>query len=148
MLLAVVIGWILAGCSFLFPFDPDGNGDADGDADADADGDADGDADANPCASGDQDGKRCDWGRISGGKCCGRRCVDLETDEQNCGACERLCEAGRCVGGACECGRGLTPCARSSGDVRCIAEDLEGCDDCSFCCSLDANCGCEGGSCF
>ena len=37
-----------------------------------------------------------------GGACCGGRCVDLKTDAANCGACGRVCGAGRgCCAGRC-----------------------------------------------
>jgi hypothetical protein len=50
----------------------------------------------------------CGSGGVVGGDCrdgltqCGRSCVDLDSDEQNCGACNSPCIAGvECAGGIC-----------------------------------------------
>jgi len=46
---------------------------------------------------------------------CGGSCVDLQTDEDNCGSCNHACPAGStCQGGACVCGTGLTVCSLDS----------------------------------
>lgn len=50
----------------------------------------------------------CTQTGVVGGKCregytvCGGRCVDLQTDPDNCGVCENACPAGvQCISGAC-----------------------------------------------
>ena len=47
--------------------------------------------------------------------CGDNRCVDLLTDEENCGSCGTTCTGGQCLSGFCSCG-GRT-CGR--GDVCC-----------------------------
>lgn len=40
--------------------------------------------------------------------CCGGRCVDIQTDELHCGACNSACQANReCRSGMCMCGSSL-----------------------------------------
>ena len=76
---------------------------------------------------------------------CGTRCVNLETDARNCGACGMECAGGSfCSTGACSrtCSPPLTACGASCVDV---ANDADHCGAC------DSACGegevCRGGAC-
>ncbi|MGH2617473.1 MAG: hypothetical protein ACRDJC_19740 [Thermomicrobiales bacterium] len=43
--------------------------------------------------------KKCKGGK----KKCGKKCVNLATDGNNCGVCGNACKSGACVHGACTC---------------------------------------------
>ncbi|KAH7842472.1 hypothetical protein Vadar_005653 [Vaccinium darrowii] len=73
-----------------------------------------------PCISIDRDGHH----KIS--TCCHKRCVHIQTDRRNCGACNRMCPYRRvCCGGQCvdtaedeeHCGRCHSRCG---GGLSCI----------------------------
>jgi hypothetical protein len=50
----------------------------------------------------------------SGLFCCGNICRDTNTDSFNCGACNKVCDAGTCVNGTCTCGSNGTACDAGS----------------------------------
>ena len=78
-------------------------------------------------------GARCRSGKCkckSGLKKCDGKCVDVSTDEANCGACGRACPAGKtCVGGQCSGGATTQPVCgdgRAEGSEICDGADLKG----------------------
>jgi hypothetical protein len=62
---------------------------------------------------------------------CGKKCINLKTDEQNCGACGKKCGAGQtcsngdCVGGGC--GPGLRDCGAAGCKECCPNENFGYC---------------------
>lgn len=93
-----------------------------------------------PCVAG-----RCDCGALTA---CEERwtrtrihCVDLETDEANCGRCHDQCpREATCVGGTCVCAPGLTRCEHQ--DPGCVdtLHDPENCGGCGLVCPEGARC--------
>ncbi len=77
------------------------------------------------CPSG-FDGEGCAFGEMGGGTCCGGRCVDTQTDPENCGACG-VNASGPCIEGSPEPRPGLDGgCPTcSAGDI-CIAGQCAG----------------------
>ena len=73
-------------------------------------------------------------------------CVNLDTDEHNCGDCGTQCGADlECQSGVCRCAAGLTACG-SGADAECVNTeiDTENCGACGTDCELGT---CSGGSC-
>lgn len=73
---------------------------------------------------------------------CGRDCVNLDTDERNCGGCGRKCAAGKtCAGGRCITGDGTT-CAGgcAPGQICCSGS-------CTYPSESEKNCGACGKTC-
>lgn len=70
--------------------------------------------------------RECCSRRCTGGECgacppgkelCQSGCVDLQTDDDNCGACGTACGAGQvCISGACTCTAGSCPDGCCAGD--------------------------------
>jgi hypothetical protein len=70
----------------------------------------------------------------------GQACVNLKSDNFNCGACGAACAVGQvCNGGACEvrCSTGLTNC---SGACRDVTTDINNCGSCGKGCDLGQAC--------
>jgi hypothetical protein len=100
----------------------------------------------------DRAGPRPDAGVVSdagdnscaafGSTLCGHACVDLQTDDANCGACGHACgPGGGCVAGVCapaECPGGFQVCGGVCVDVR---NDRAHCGDCNVACSGFSGCG-------
>lgn len=96
--------------------------------------------------------RRPSGGLADGGTCattglsqCGDLCVDLQADEQNCGACGVACVQGeRCTAGACgtQCTAGQRSCDGSCVD---LATDVNNCGGCGRRCP--AGNVCVGGVC-
>src|SRR5205085_2391199 len=60
---------------------------------------------------------------------CGASCIDTQTDNQNCGACDKICTGGTtCVAGACTCPANTTLC---NGACVNFATDRANCGGCS-----------------
>ncbi|MBE2249327.1 MAG: hypothetical protein IAE78_07235 [Myxococcus sp.] len=103
------------------------------------------------CGNGSQGGACFDGTTV--GACCGfisQQCVDLKTDQNNCGACDQRCPGGVCINGVCQTG-GPT-CQR--GDVNRYCDPDAGTS--SLCCAgsgcvdtlhSNANCGACGNAC-
>ncbi len=73
-------------------------------------------------------------------------CVDLDTDEHNCGSCGNRCGADlECQNGVCECAAGLTVCG-SGASAECVntSIDTENCGACGRDCGLGT---CVSGAC-
>jgi hypothetical protein len=62
-------------------------------------------ADLPPCPTGaTRDALTCECNCPTGQTLCNDQCVDLDSDEANCGACGKACTGGTsCVGGSCQC---------------------------------------------
>jgi hypothetical protein len=77
-----------------------------------------------------------------GSTLCGELCVDLQTDDANCGACGRACApGGGCVAGVCAsavCPSGFRICNGRCVDVR---SDPANCGDCNAACPSFSGCG-------
>jgi hypothetical protein len=76
---------------------------------------------------------------------CGSRCVSLETDSDNCGACGNSCGSGSvCLGGSCHptCQGGAFECSDGCAN---LATDSNHCGDCTTQCSPQE--ACVGGQC-
>jgi hypothetical protein len=83
---------------------------------------------------------QCDAGKVP----CGGRCVDLQTDVNNCGACGRVCSSGeQCTGGLCICTPVPPSQACASGQTCGTAPD--GCGGTVSCGSCTAPETCGGG---
>jgi hypothetical protein len=83
----------------------------------------------------------------AGGTICAGRCVQLASDDANCGACGHACApGGGCVDGVCaspRCPAGLAPCGSRCVD---LANDPASCGACGASCpGWD---GCNGGQCI
>jgi hypothetical protein len=49
---------------------------------------------------------------------CGNACVNLQSNNRNCGSCGTVCPGGSaCINGTCECSPGYTQCAGAFGGV-------------------------------
>src|SRR5262245_55013551 len=77
---------------------------------------------------------------------CGRICVNLQDDTENCGKCDTVCAAGQvCAKGACssECPTGNTKCTKEAGaGVLCvnIKTDNANCGVCGRACKTGEIC--------
>jgi hypothetical protein len=92
---------------------------------------------------------QCDFTCPGGGKC-GDRCVNVQTDAQNCGGCgisctlsnaQATCSAGRCQIGSCRAG--FDDCNRNPTDgceVNIAKNDPNNCGGCGVSCSSDQSC--------
>lgn len=78
---------------------------------------------------------------------CGSSCVDLRSDDANCGQCGRFCTgATSCQGGRCVCGReGMTACGSRCVDLQ---TDAEHCGDCFNGCGAGQRCQAGACTCF
>ena len=108
-----------------------------------------GDQPATPAAVGVADGGAtgtgggAQQGCASGQTLCDGSCVDLNTNNQNCGACGTACPSGNgCAGGVCTCLAGLEPCGNECTD---LSKDPANCGACGNACG--ATQGCVAGSC-
>ena len=85
---------------------------------------------------------------LTGSTQCGATCVELASDQLNCGACGNVCGAGdRCTTGTCTpipfaCPTGLTTCG---GTCRDVAVDHDHCGACGTSCTAAEFC--EAGTC-
>lgn len=78
----------------------------------------------------------------SGQTACGGTCVDLQTDEMNCGVCSGRCPSGAtCNAGRCECPAGQVSCGSACAD---LATDAANCGACGVACGIGT---CAGGVC-
>lgn len=75
-------------------------------------------------------GERCEPAGTAPGICCktsqkrcGDKCVNLTTDEANCGACGNRCN-GTCVGGECKCARCRCPDGFCGGEDSCAGTQM------------------------
>jgi hypothetical protein len=74
---------------------------------------------------------------------CGASCVDLQTSDLHCGACDTACASGlSCTDGECTCPAGQTRCGTTCADV---ATDPNHCGACDTRCGPGASC--VGGTC-
>ncbi len=63
---------------------------------------------------------------------CGGKCVDLKTDNVNCGKCGNACPAtATCVAGSCQCAQGQNRCGNACVDTK---TDLNNCGKCGQVC--------------
>jgi hypothetical protein len=96
-----------------------------------------------PCPANCPSGSTCGAGGVCtchpGLAPCGSRCVDVQTDAQNCGACGSGCPSGAtCSGGACgPCQPGLTMCGGACVDT---SSDPMNCGACGAPCPSAATC--------
>lgn len=113
-----------------------------------------------PCGEACASEEVCDAGSCVPLQCqgnldaCDGQCANLQTDSQNCGACNVSCgdsatypENAVCVSGACGCGNGATECNIGSGITGCydLLNDRDHCGACDNACSIGQEC--AGGSC-
>ncbi|MFN2549594.1 MAG: hypothetical protein ABR567_19400 [Myxococcales bacterium] len=94
------------------------------------------------------------WKRVSTAPTGPTQCINLESDRNNCGACDdatnsRACPDGEvCLGGACvvSCASGLTQCNGACVDTR---NDPSNCGGCGVSCSAPSSAGpiCGNGAC-
>ncbi|MDX2055586.1 MAG: MXAN_6577-like cysteine-rich protein [Polyangiaceae bacterium] len=83
----------------------------------------------------------CDAGQ----QLCSGRCVDVKSDEANCGVCGKVCSGElACLGGQCSapCSGGQTDC---TGTCTMLATDTSNCGACGNACTAGRTC--EGGAC-
>ena len=87
-------------------------------------------------------------------KVCSGTCVDVDTDNANCGTCGNACADGEvCAGGTCgtTCGPDLTRCTASDGTDHCkdTAHDPANCGSCGHACTApdNATAACAGNRC-
>ncbi len=129
--------------------DTDTDSDSDTDTDTDTDSDTDGDSDSDSDSDGDGGATcgECEFPNI----CCGDKCVDIATDMDHCGGCNKPCEypyADICVQGDCRCSGhsiicdGITEKCCSTG-TGCTDTQFteEHCGDCNKSCP-------DGGTCY
>jgi hypothetical protein len=83
------------------------------------------------------------------GTCCNGSCVDLASNQSNCGACGNVCAPGlHCVGGACSCPFGASLCfSPTTGAPYCtdLSTDPYNCGQCANVCPQGMTC--SGGVC-
>src|ERR1700733_736138 len=66
-------------------------------------------------------GTSCNSGQLE----CGGTCANVQTDNQNCGACGTVCQSGQsCQSGQCACSSGML-CGSS-----CVTSDAKNCGSC------------------
>src|SRR5262249_33770853 len=63
------------------------------------------------------------------GLVCGGKCVDAESDANNCGKCGSVCTGKPCVNGQCGCPTGTSFCIGSCVD---FTTDVKNCGGCGF----------------
>jgi hypothetical protein len=73
----------------------------------------------------------------SGAAVCNGRCVFLENDASNCGACGKACSAGTCQSGICTCPPATVPCGSMCADLN---TDAQNCGRCDVACLLGETC--------
>ena len=78
----------------------------------------------------------CDPGHTN----CTFSCVDLQSDDFNCGSCGNICTGAgySCRKGTCDCQHGYTKCGDECVDLK---NDNDNCGQCGNFCSLDEACG-------
>ncbi len=139
--------------------DSDTDTDTDSDTDADADTDTDTETDTGTGTGTDTDtdtdtgtGTGCGGGEVD----CGGECVDTQTDEGHCGACDAPCGDGldctagvclcaglaclpgeSCVDGLCDCVGGRVDCGGVCADV---STDVANCGGCGVACPVGGEC--------
>jgi len=75
---------------------------------------------------------------------CGGKCVSLQTDAANCGACAHACGSlEACSGGACGCAADVASCGGACTD---LARDAANCGACGAACAAAQYCTTAGGS--
>ncbi len=101
-------------------------------------------------------------------RCCGpdedRVCVDIFTDDNNCGGCGIRCDEGRgtsCVAARCVCGLTEAGCGGDTDSICCpptgeltvnycanLEQDLSDCGACGESCDRTKTSRCDGGNCY
>ncbi len=72
------------------------------------------------------------------GVCCNQKCVDVQTDSNNCGACGVVCPSrAECSEGQCQCDNDLTLCDGTCVDTQ---TDNTHCGDCQTACDICETC--------
>ncbi len=85
----------------------------------------------------------CGAACLAGQSCCGSACTDTTTSTTNCGSCGRACGGAlTCLQGQCGCAGGLTACGTSCADVE---SDAANCGTCGASCGTHGVC--SGGVC-
>jgi hypothetical protein len=97
------------------------------------------------CADLDSDPNHCGaCGADCRQVCCSGTCVDVLRDANNCGECGQLCsEQEECVNGECKtCPRGQTRCSPQGEPSYCadLSNDTSNCGHCGTVCALDEQC--------
>jgi len=127
---ALVLALLAVGCGAGSGPPSDAGTDTAVDAGSDAARDAGSDASSDAGSDATSDGAACATGLAD----CGGSCVDLMTDDANCGACGLVCGDSTCVAGVCDssCPTDTTVCG-----VRCCPATL-GCDASGSACATPA----------